>query len=90
MLGAADERTELYLLLGLNCGFYAVDIGTLLKEGVDLGAGRIKRKRTKTRDRSHDVPEVDYLLWRRTRDLLEKHWNPGPHRTHHLLGQYHG
>ena len=70
----------MFLLLGLNCGFYAVDIGTLRQDEVDSDSGRIRRKRTKTRDRSDDVPEVDFLLWRRTFDLLKKHRNAGPQR----------
>jgi integrase len=79
MLKAADERTKLYLLLSLNCGFYAVDIGTLRQDEVDWDNGRIRRQRTKTRDRSKKVPEVDYLLWRQTFALLKQYRNPGLH-----------
>ena len=63
---------RLYILLALNCGMYFKDIATLEQGEVDWTAGRITRKRTKTRDRSTNVPKVDYLLWRETFTLLKK------------------
>lgn len=78
LLGGASERQKLYLLLALNCGMYPVDIAHLRQDEVDWASGRIKRKRTKTRDRSNNVPRVDYLLWRQTFDLLKKHRSSHP------------
>ncbi len=72
LLAAASDRRKLYLLLMLNTGMYPSDIAKLEKTEVDWEAGRIRRKRTKTRDRSANVPKVDYLLWRETFSLLKK------------------
>jgi integrase len=72
LLDAASERTKLYILLALNCGFYGVDIAALKQSEVDWAGGRIRRQRTKTRNSSQKVPKVDYLLWRQTFDLLKK------------------
>lgn len=71
-LEAATEHQQLFLLLMLNCGMYPSDIGQLRQNEVDWMKGRICRKRTKTRDRSENVPRVDYPLWRRTFELLKK------------------
>ena len=70
-LTTADERLRLYMLLCLNCGMYTSDIGKLAQSEV-LDNGRIKRKRTKTRDRSKNVPLVDFPLWPETLELLQK------------------
>ena len=72
LLAAASDRTKLYILLALNCGFYGVDIAALKQKEVDWSAGRITRKRTKTRNASANVPKVNYLLWRQTFDLLKR------------------
>jgi integrase len=71
LLVAAPERTKLYILLALNCGFYGVDIAAIKQTEVDWSKGRICRQRTKTRSASANVPKVDYLLWRQTFDLLK-------------------
>jgi integrase len=63
------ERLKLFALLGLNCGMYASDIGSLLK--TEWQNGRIVRKRTKTKKRE-GVPVVSYLLWSETQELLNK------------------
>lgn len=78
LVKAATERTRLFLLLSLNCGMYPSDIAMLRQDEVDWKAGRIARKRTKTRDRSGNVPKVDYLLWRSTFRLLKKHRSEHP------------
>ena len=62
----------------LNCGFYAVDIGTLRQDEVDWKAGRIVRKRSKTKNRSGNVPKVNYPLWHRTFELLKVFRNTTP------------
>lgn len=76
LLGAASEREKLYLLLMLNCGFYPVDCAMLKK--TEYRNGRIVRKRTKTRNRSENVPTVDFLLWKTTDELLQKHQSDHP------------
>ena len=78
LLGEAAELTQLYILLMLNCGMYPVDIALLRQDEVDWDAGRIIRKRTKTRDRSANVPKVDYRLWQKTFDLLRKYHSKSP------------
>ncbi|MBT5706679.1 MAG: hypothetical protein HOI66_10190 [Verrucomicrobia bacterium] len=72
----ADDRMELFLLLGLNCGMLQQDISDLKPEEVDWDQGRIKRKRSKTRRKSNgnsNIPEVDWKLWGRTFELLKAH-----------------
>jgi integrase len=78
LLNAANPRQKLYLLLGLNCGMYPVDIALLRQDEVDWKRGRINRKRTKTRNRSENVPRVDYYLWRETFDLLKRYRSEHP------------
>jgi integrase len=73
ILATANETQKLYALLALNCGMYPKDISSLRQDEVDWEAGRIKRQRTKTRERSNNVPKVDYPLWRTTFALLAKH-----------------
>jgi integrase len=72
-IAAAKERVKLYIYLMLNCGMYPVDIAKLRQDEVDWEAGRINRKRTKTRDRSSNIPKVDYKLWGCTFDLLKRY-----------------
>ena len=55
-----------------NCGMYAVDVAGLRRDQVDLKAGRITRKRSKTQHHEN-VPEVSYKLWKPTLDLLRKY-----------------
>jgi integrase len=64
------DRLRLYAMLALNCGMLSVDMAKL-KVG-EYQNGRIRRKRTKTEDQK-DVPEVDYLLWPETVELLAKY-----------------
>jgi hypothetical protein len=70
LLGKAGDRLKLYLLLMLNCGMLQKDISDLRHDEVDWTLGRIRRKRSKTRDHD-DVPEVDYKLWPETFRLLK-------------------
>ena len=72
LLQEASERTKLYILLILNTGMLQKDIADLRNDEVDWQAGRITRKRSKTR-RFDSVPEVSYLLWPATFDLFKKH-----------------
>jgi integrase len=74
LLSSLPERHKLYAMLAINCGMYAADIGRLRKDMVDLDAGRLVRKRTKTED-VDDVPVVNYALWPETVALLRKYWS---------------
>lgn len=69
ILTGLKPRFRLYALLGLNCGMTAADIGQLRKDQVDLNRKRLVRKRVKTGNNAN-VPEVDYLLWNETVELL--------------------
>jgi integrase len=69
LLAKASQRTRLYCLLGLNCGMYQIDIANLNRGEVDLAAGTIKRKRSKTKKKKN-VPTVTYRLWNKTLRLL--------------------
>lgn len=72
LLKAAPERTQLYLLLMMNCGMYQGDISDLRPADVDWREGRIIRKRSKT-SRQPTVPVVNYKLWQPTFSLLCKY-----------------
>ncbi len=74
LLDNASERTQLYLLLMMNCGFTQIDIAELRPDQVDWKEGRVTRKRSKT-EKHDNVPEVSYPLWARTFALLKKHGN---------------
>jgi integrase len=72
LLKACDgfsERTELYLLLMLNCGMYQSDISDLGEDEIDWQAGTLTRPRSKT----PDSQRVTYKLWPRTLALLKKY-----------------
>ncbi len=70
LVEAAREQVRLLILLALNCGMTQVDISDLRHQEVDWEAGRLRRKRSKT---SHHkkAPEVEYLLWPETVELLK-------------------
>jgi integrase len=72
LLGAATGEHKLHILLGLNVAFHTVDVGTLKRSEVDLKAGTITRRRTKTRRQKH-TPLVCYPLWPTTLRLLRTH-----------------
>lgn len=72
---AANDRTRLYALLALNCGFYSSDIATLSAHEVDFVEGRITRRRHKTEDHE-TVPIISWKLWPETLRLLTKERNP--------------
>lgn len=75
LLGKANGRTRLFLLLMLNCGHYQSDIADLLDKEVDWKAGTLRRARSKTRDRGG--PVVTYKLWPETLALLKEHRSGG-------------
>lgn len=62
--GKADDKMKTFIALGLNCGFYAIDISELKKD--NLQGKYLIGKRGKT-----SVP-YKILLWDTTKTLLEK------------------
>jgi integrase len=60
----------------LNCGMTQKDIADLQHSEVDWDAGRIIRKRSKTRKHGA-VPEVNYKLWPETVRLLRQERSKG-------------
>lgn len=78
----ANQRTKLYILLGLNCGFTQIDIATLLHSHIDWVKGIISRKRNKT-----DAEQV-HKLWPITLQLLKAELAPKKNgESLALLGQ---
>lgn len=71
LLAAASERTQLYILLMLNCGMTQKDVSDLLVSEVDWDEGRVIRKRSKTAD-EENVPVVNYKLWPEALRLLRQ------------------
>ncbi len=67
-----SERFRLWFYLMANCGMYPVDVARLRRDQVDLKAGHITRKRSKT-ENHENVPEVSYKLWKPTHELLAKY-----------------
>src|SRR4051794_13447661 len=55
-----------------NSGMTQQGVSDLLDSEVDWAAGRVIRKRSKTRDRAN-VPVVNYKLWPVTFEMLQKH-----------------
>jgi len=60
----ADDRGRCFILLALNCAYYAVDISDLRAEQVEKT--HLSHRRGKSGAR------VRYLLWAKTRELLKK------------------
>jgi integrase len=77
LLDAASEPQRLNLLLMLNTGCTQKDISDLRKDEIDLRAGTITRRRSKTRNQRH-APTVTYHLWPCTLELLRKHLSADP------------
>jgi hypothetical protein len=71
VFGKASDRMRLYLLLALNIGAMQQDIADLQDDEIDWTEGRVRRKRSKTRDKAN-APVVSYLLWPETLRLLEQ------------------
>ncbi|HEX5471087.1 MAG TPA: hypothetical protein VFW73_04340 [Lacipirellulaceae bacterium] len=71
LLKSAHGHQKLHLLLMLNCGFTQKDISDLRQDQIDLTAGTISRKRSKTKNKKN-VPKVAYKLWAVTLKELQK------------------
>lgn len=63
------ELWQCYIHLCLNCGFTQTDLDALKPS--EIKKGRIIRRRTKTK-RNPNPPKVNYKLWDKTAELLEK------------------
>lgn len=76
LLGCASARERLYVLLGLNCGYYQSDIGSLLHADIVEREGRtaIERKRGKT-SHQNDFQSC-HVLWDETARLLKSELAP--------------
>jgi integrase len=68
----APGKLKLGLLLMANCGMTQKDVSDLADEEVDWTAGRITRKRSKTKDEPN-VPTLSFRLWPTTWELLQKY-----------------
>jgi integrase len=80
ILAASRDQSTLHYLLMLNCGFTQGDVSDLAQDEVDWQAGRITRRRSKTRH--HDeVPLVTYTLWPETLERLERWRSRDPSRV---------
>ena len=64
----------------MNCGMQQSDISDLRHEEVDWRAGRLGRKRSKTKKHG-DVPVVVYKLWPETFTLLKQQRTNDPERV---------
>ena len=71
LLDASTDRTKLYILLAMNCGFTQIDLSDLTHEEIDWKEGRIVRKRSKT-EKKKNAPIVNYPLWSETLRLLKQ------------------
>lgn len=80
LLKKATDRTQLYILLGLNAALTQQDIGDLLVSEVDWQKGVITRKRSKTH-KHKNVPTVTYELWPETFRLLQEQRAPRGNRV---------
>jgi hypothetical protein len=77
----APGKLKLALLLMANCWFTQADVSDLVETEVDWDAGRIIRKRSKTKG-CENVPVVNWKLWPVTFKLLKRHRSaPGSERV---------
>jgi integrase len=68
----ATGQLKLHLLLMLNCGMTQKDISDLRKDQINIKAGTISRKRSKT-ELQANTPLVTYHLWPSTLAELKRH-----------------
>lgn len=77
LLTASTGQMRLHLLLMLNTGMTQKDISDLRKGQIDLEAGTIRRRRSKTKKKKK-TPIVRYTLWPATLRLLREHLSDDP------------
>ena len=74
--GDNGKRRRLFIMLGLNCGFYGVDIATLKPEHIitgDDGNNYIWKLRRKTRKTNAKLARTKWYLWKETKELLDEY-----------------
>ena len=80
VLAASSDRLRLWILLACNTGCTQIDIADLTWQELNLEAGTIVRRRSKTQ--SHEsTPIVSYRLWDETTALLRQFAVPGGERV---------
>jgi hypothetical protein len=70
------KRRRLFILLGLNCGFYGVDIATLSPDCIiqgENGSSFIWKLRRKTRKTNSKLARTKWYLWPETLELLNEY-----------------
>ena len=75
-VGDKGKIRRLYLLLGLNCGFYSVDIATLKAEHIITepdGTRYCWKLRRKTRKTNKKLVRTKWVLWPETAALLDEY-----------------
>ena len=82
LLEATNGQLRLHIMLAVNCGMTQQDISDLRPSEVELEAGTIRRKRSKTGEHE-GVPVVTYPLWTETLALLAQHASADP--EHYLV-----
>jgi integrase len=70
LLGAARGQMRLHILLGLNCGFHAVDVCKMKVKEINPAGTAIRRQRTKTKRQG--LEPVTWPLWPATQALLRQ------------------
>ena len=73
LYAAADNRTKLAMLLGLNCGWIMGDITSATPDMFHLGGKHphVARQRHKTKAAGHDPKPGQWALWAETVELLK-------------------
>jgi integrase len=72
LLKHAAPRTRAFVLLGLNCGMTAQDISDLKHDELDLDAGTITRRRSKSQRARTACPVVTWPLWKETAEAIRE------------------
>lgn len=87
LLRGANEREQLYILLGLNCGMYQSDIGRLTLDEINLDEGYAFWDREK---QPLNPFKVRHDLWPETLRLARKFIQPGGKRPRFDVDYRHG
>lgn len=77
LLANAAPRTRAFILLGLNTGATAQDISELKHQELDLKAGTITRRRSKSQRARTACPTVTWPLWKETIKAIRDTMTPG-------------
>jgi integrase len=80
LLGGANEREQLYVMLALNCGMYQSDIGRLTLDEINVDDGYVFWDCEKEPENPF---KVRHDLWPETLRLARKFIQPRGKRSHH-------